>query len=439
MGIQCCDAIDPDADLVKDGAALEWSVLGSYGGPLGSVSKAELVLGAARNFNLHLCFLCRGGFGGVRDLAAMEPDDIRVVMTRASELHANICDAIERVNKSRHSGKWLLHSFGDDGEEYDDEDAEARGNSQEDEMRSLKGIREALVALETQLKSLQSVQQQQRIRKDAVLAKLEESRRVLLQRLKEHDGREMQVVEEAMTFAGEPVKKTDDLPLPPYLNPISPSVYSESPVFRSMKAEKPNLFKQLDDRLYLNDSLFLVDEAVSDSEAAKVERGSEMPTDVGGDLAIEGGPEKVTANGAEVHIDEETSPSSSGFSRLFSDMFSCTRKTLLVVVSAVAFLLVSELNLKSPSGRKSQKPGETEPKPPSMSQWQEPAQTPPSKVEPRSDPKVELRPKPMPIFECPAGYKRIEDDGIVKCVVKERVELPFPRDIKTPDVLHGRG
>jgi hypothetical protein len=24
-------------------------------------------------------------------------------------------------------------------------------------------------------------------------------------------------------------------------------------------------------------------------------------------------------------------------------------------------------------------------------------------------------------------------------VVKERFELPFPREVKTPDVLHGRG
>ena len=53
--------------------------------------------------------------------------------------------------------------------------------------------------------------------------------------------------------------------------------------------------------------------------------------------------------------------------------------------------------------------------------------------------KLEPEAEAAPILECPAGYKRIEDDGIVKCIVKERIELPFPRGISTPDVLHGRG
>lgn len=244
---------------------------------------------------------------------------------------------------------------------------------------------------------LQSVQQQQRLRKDAALAELEESRRVLLLRLKEHDGREMQVVEEAMTFAGEPVKKTDDLPLPPYLHPVSPSLYSESPVFRSAKAEKPSLVKQLDDRCSFNSSLFLVDETASDAEA-------------------------VNSTVSPVATEQATSPPSGRFSRAFTGVLNLTGKTLLVVVSVVAFLAVSELNLH---GRKSPKP--------------KPSSVPPTPVQAKPEPKPEPKPRAGPVLECPAGYKRIEDDGIVKCIVKERVELPFPRGLKTPDVLHGRG
>lgn len=329
----------------------------------------------------------------------MEPDDIGVVMTRASELHASICDAIDRVAQSRvvGNGSSSLRSFGEEEDEErqlherEEEEDAGRGrisSSTEEEVRSLEGIREALEVLETQLESLQSVQQQQRLRKDAALAELEESRRVLLLRLKEHDGREMQVVEEAMTFAGEPVKKTDDLPLPPYLHPVSPSLYCESPVFRSAK---PSLAKQLDDRCAFNSSLFLVDETASETEIAN-----------------------STVN--PVATEQATSPPSGGFSRAFTGMLSFTGKTLLVVVSVVAFLAVSEFNL---NGRKSSKP--------------RPSPT-PVEVKP-----PESKPKAMPVLECPAGYKRIEDEGIVKCVVKERVELPFPRGLKTPDVLHGRG
>lgn len=320
----------------------------------------------------------------------MEPDDIGVVMSRASELHASICDAIDRVAQSRFSGNGSLHVFADEEDEVPE-------SSTEGEMRSLEGIREALEVLETQLESLQSVQQQQRIQKDAALAELEESRRVLLLRLKEHDGREMQVVEEAMTFAGEPVKKTDDLPLPPYLHPVSPSTYCESPVFRSNKGtEKPNLARQLDEhRRSFNSSLFLVEESPSpDPEPLN-------PT--------------APARTESMHLEHETTPPSGGFSRAFTGLLSFTGKTLLVAVSVVAFLAVSEFNLNR---RKQKGPLE--------------------EVEPKPKPQPVQQPV-APILECPAGYKRIEDDGIVKCIVKERVELPFPRGISTPDVLHGRG
>lgn len=253
---------------------------------------------------------------------------------------------------------------------------------------------------------LQSVQQQQRLRKDAALAELEESRRVLLLRLKEHEGREMQVVEEAMTFAGEPVKKTDDLPLPPYLHPVSPSLYSESPVFRSAK---PSLAKQLDERSSFNSSLFLVDETASETEA-----GNAM------------------GNPAEMQAEHATSPPAGGLSRAFTGMLNFTGKTLLVVVSVVAYLAVSEWNR---SGREREKEAKLQASVPVPAQA--PAATAARAATGEGEGKG--RAKADPVLECPAGYKRIEDDGVVKCVVKERVELPFPRGLDTPDVLHGRG
>jgi hypothetical protein len=330
----------------------------------------------------------------------MEPDDIGVVMTRANELHASICDAIDRVaSQSRFHGSSPF-AAPDDVPQLD---AGVFSSSTDEEVRSLEGIREALEVLETQLESLQSVQQQQRLRKDAALAELEESRRVLLLRLKEHEGREMQVVEEAMTFAGEPVKKTDDLPLPPYLHPVSPSLYSESPVFRSAK---PSLAKQLDERGSFNSSLFLVDETASETEA-----GNTM------------------GNPAEMQAEQATSPPAGGLSRAFTGMLNFTGKTLLVVVSVVAYLAVSEWNR---SGREREKEAKLQASVPVPSQA-------PAATAATGEEEGKGRAKAESVLECPAGYKQIEDEGVVKCVVKERVELPFPRGLDTPDVLHGRG
>jgi hypothetical protein len=66
---------------------------------------------------------------------------------------------------------------------------------------------------------VQSMQNHQRAEKDAVLAELEESRHLLLLKLKNHQGREWEVVQEALAFAGEPVEERDDLLLPPYPRP----------------------------------------------------------------------------------------------------------------------------------------------------------------------------------------------------------------------------
>lgn len=354
----------------------------------------------------------------------MEPDDIGVVLTRASELHASICDAIDRVAHSRYAGNDATFSHGLDEEEEDDDDDEpsaasyddeapsdaavvAASSSSEEEVRSLEGIREALEVLETQLESLQAVQQQQRRRKDAALAELEESRRVLLLRLKEHEGRETQVVEEAMTFAGEPVKqqqqqRSDDLALPPYLHPVSSALYCESPVFRSGKANlgKPSQKQRLKDRgpfdsSNSSSSLFLVDETATDTDMAK---------------AV-GNPEASAEPASRP-------PASSRVSSAVTSLLSLTGKTLVVVVTVVAFMAVAEFT-RHDRRRKAPNP------------------------KPTSSPAPLQNPAPSAV-ECPPGYKRILDDddddqGVVKCIVKERVELPFPRALKTPDVLHGRG
>lgn len=52
---------------------------------------------------------------------------------------------------------------------------------------------------------------------------------------------------------------------------------------------------------------------------------------------------------------------------------------------------------------------------------------------------LEFRLRLMLIFECLFGYKCIEDDGVVKCIVKECVEFLFFCGFKIFDVLYGCG
>lgn len=92
-------------------------------------------------------------------------------------------------------------------------------------------------------------------------------------------------------------------------------------------------------------------------------------------------------------------------------------KAVFVVASVVAFLAVTEHNHR----RVEQKPRPV-----------------PSAVKPVFVP--ESRPRPPSPLKCSPGKKQIIlEDGSAKCVVKERFELPFPREMKDPDVLLGRG
>ena len=234
------------------------------------------------------------------------------------------------------------------------------------------------------------MQQQQRLRRDAALVELEESRTVLLQRLKDHEGRESEVVQEALAFVGEPVKKSDDLPLPPYLHPVSiPSVKTQSPFLGSSRLDENPLDDQHQD---LN-------------SFAEEEREDEAVEETG----------SVTAEKQEEEIMRRCS--TLGFC---SNVLRLTGKTALFVMSLITIVVVSEF--KSQASKNAQ------------SSYLKPVLKPQAApVEPVAQPKA------APVRQCGAGKKLIEENGESKCVVKERVELPFPREIKTPDVLHGRG
>lgn len=364
-------------------------------------------------------------------IKAMEPDEIGVVLARASDLHAKISDAIERAlktevqystggnspntgeseNAARPSspspdGSGISDGFGKSERKYE-VDVYEKGATVGDgsaEARSLGAIRDALEALEESLESLQTVQLQLRAEKDRALDSIEDNRLVLSRLLKEHRGREWEVVHEALAFAGEPVEYPDDLPLPPYPMPVAdppsfaPAVEDLAPRY-PMQVRTSGAMK----RLSIGPG---VRESIEDLKFNVI----------AGDESEE---ELLEEDEEESPRSEQSRKSGRGFlASIFGHAFGFTTKAALVVVSVLAALAVSEVSHRLEKRR---------------------AGTSPSHPSPSSPPQVRQKSPAAVLRECPPGKKLIMEDGIPKCVVKERVELPFPREIKNPDVLYGRG
>lgn len=254
------------------------------------------------------------------------------------------------------------------------------------------------------------MQNHQRAEKDAVLAELEESRHLLLLKLKNHRGREWEVVQEALAFAGEPVEERDDLLLPPYPRPVrdvSLAVDDQSPKQLSRTISLPR--GRGVNRLTLSEENIQVDEeAFRNKDISQGVKGQQVYQEQGTSPE-----QKVDAEGGVVFMGGLMR----GLSGRVGNALAHAAKAVFVVASVVAFLAFTEHNHRQVE----QKPGPV-----------------PSAVKPVFVP--ESRPRPPSPLKCSPGKKLIVlEDGNTKCVVKERFELPFPREVKDPDVLYGRG
>lgn len=343
----------------------------------------------------------------------MDADEIRVVLARASELHAKFNEAIERALTSD-----VVQSTGDerfdadfhsvlDGDEINgferlDRDF-SKGVEGNAEARTLGLICDTLDTLEGQLEALQCMQNHQRAEKDAALAELEESRHLLLLKLKNHRGREWQVVQEALAFAGEPVEEREDLLLPPYSRPVVDDVstvndQSSKLLRRTISLPRGRAVKKLvlserdeevDNDVHRNKG---TSEAVGDKQDYQERSIPKHKVDGGGSIAFAGGFMR-------------------GFGGRVGHVLAHAAKAVFVVASVVAFLAFTEHNHRRPV----------------------PSATTPVLVS-------ESRPRPPSPLKCSPGKKRIVlDDGSEKCVVKERFEVPFCREVEAPYVLYGPG
>ncbi|CAI9104444.1 OLC1v1003112C1 [Oldenlandia corymbosa var. corymbosa] len=304
----------------------------------------------------------------------MDEDRIGLVLVRVAELRAKITDCIQRTATD---GKGVEGESQNTGSERSPEaqNHQAKGEDDDDEeTQSLLSIREALESLEAQLSSLQALQQQQWYEKEVGLAEIRYSQKKLLEKLKDYKGEELEVIHEAIAFAGETVEDSTDLLLPPY-----PSRHVHSVV---------------SDNDYLSQF----------PDARKITHNGVNGT----------GPIHVTAKGTlEAERDQSKPESRRPMSRVKA-LIGSLAKTAITIVGVVSVLSLAGYE---PSLRKK----DNQFKLPDLFQQQGNGRNGGSSV------------------ECPPGKVPVVENGETRCLVKERVEIPFESTVATPDVNYGCG
>ncbi|KAL0334779.1 UNVERIFIED_CONTAM: Plastid division protein PDV2 [Sesamum radiatum] len=269
----------------------------------------------------------------------MDEDRIGLVLAKTSELRSKIVNCIHKTASNVEK----------EGKESESKESEASPDAEnqhdtEEEAESLLNIRDALESLEGQLSSLQALQLQQWYEKEAALAEIECSQKKLLKELKEYKGKDLEVIHEAIAFAGE-TEDSNDLLLPPYPSRPSLSVVSDNGYLSNFTSTR---------KFHQNGAI-----------AGGLKNLLDVPKDL---------------------QKSETSHRQSGP----SSPFQRDEKKDNQLKLADLFQL-----------QRNNEKGAT--------------------------------------VECPAGKVPVKENGEIRCVVKERVEIPFESAVATPDVSYGCG
>ncbi|XP_008808905.3 plastid division protein PDV2-like [Phoenix dactylifera] len=277
----------------------------------------------------------------------MEGEEIGLVLARALELRAKISNCIDRSGGNGCGGGM----------------AAAAEKEEEEEEENLLSIRDALESLERQLAALQALQQQQRYETEATLAQIDHSRMVLLSKLKEYKGEDLEVIHEAAAFAGETVEHDDGLVLPPY-----PS--------------------------HLPD-LFVLDDLYPSSDFTSKYKQSQKQSMV------------ESEKNQSSHQGNRNSP------RGITYLFGLVAKSLITFASVISILRLAGYKPMPRKGDILFKVRELFIKP-----------------------ACEERQSSL---QCPPGKVLVIEDGKPRCLVKERVEMPFELDVTAPKISYGFG
>ncbi|KAF8013615.1 hypothetical protein BT93_I1464 [Corymbia citriodora subsp. variegata] len=285
----------------------------------------------------------------------MEEEGIGLVLARATELRLKISNCVHRATTDSAAPP--------PGEKQ--EDGEVNEAEEGEEAERLFNICDALETLESQLSSLQAMQQNHRYEREAALAEIEYSRKMLLDKLKEYKGEELEVIQEASAFVGETVEHNNDLLLPPY--PSRPPLHLSS--FSPRKAVRNGL--------------------------------------ISSDLTNE-----LKKNVNEIEKNKEQSGSRNQGLRL-GHFIGSAAKTVATLVGMMSILSLAGFGAKS---------------------------------ETRNGPFKHLGLFLRQVVrsseggvQCPPGKVLVVENGQPRCLVKERVEVPFESVVATSDVNYGCG
>ncbi|CAL5378633.1 unnamed protein product [Camellia sinensis] len=255
-------------------------------------------------------------------------------------------------------------------------EAEEEEEVEEEAAESLLNIRDALESLEALLSSLQALQQQQWYEREAALAEIDCSRKKLLKKLKEYKGEDLEVIHETTAFASETVEDNNDLLLPPYPSRPSHSLASDN----GYLSHFPSTRKLPQNGLINSDTTIETKNSLHESERKQTQSGSQNP--------LKG-------------------------LRLFVNTAAKTMLTLVGVISILG-LAGFEPRLRKRDNTEFKIFG----------------------VFRQRGTEAERKIKRG---QCPPGKVLVMEDGEARCLVKERVEIPFESVVATPDVNYGCG
>ncbi|GMI87933.1 PLASTID DIVISION2 [Hibiscus trionum] len=311
----------------------------------------------------------------------MEEEGVGLALARATELRLKISSCITKATAAN-----PVSPYEQTPQNQADENGSLNGDKGHNSHQSLNGadeeeedeetterlldIRDALESLESQLLALQNLQHQQSYEKEVALAEIDYSRRVVLEKLEEYQGKDMEVILEASAFFSKTVENNSDLLLPPY--PSRP----------------PR-------------SLVLDNGSLSQLQSTYKSLPNGIST---------GDPTNEAKNPKQHDKQDESKNSRKGFGHLISSAV----KTVLPLVGVMYILGLSNFVPSVGKGNPVKIFGKSRQRP---------------KEEKNSNGNA----------PCPPGKVLVMEDGEARCLVKERIEVPFESLVAKPDVNYGCG
>ncbi|CAK9142612.1 unnamed protein product [Ilex paraguariensis] len=237
----------------------------------------------------------------------------------------------------------------------------------------------------------EALQQQQWYDKETALAEIDYSRKKLLEKLKEYKGEDLEVIHEATAFAGETVEDNNDLLLPPYPSRPSRSLVSNN----GYVAHFPPARKSAQNRVISGDPK---------NELKKARKLAQ-------NRVISGDPKNELKKGIHDSGRNEVQPETRGSLKGVRVFISMVAKSMLTFVGVVSVLSLAGFE---PRFRRRDSQFKI------LGLFQQ-----------QGTEEKEV------MVQCPPGKVPVIENGETRCLVKERVEIPFESVVAMPDVNYG--